>query len=782
MPTEPPRAGPPPPPRRITDWPPPVRLALLESVYRRLPAVLAINQIVALVVLAVLLIEWSLPPVGAWLAVMTASLLWRLMQWRRFQETPPGPDEMRPWEIRLIAGAGATGVCWGLVGYLFYDPGAAISQFFVPFILAGMVAGSATALTGHLPAFLAFGGGALLPFALRLVQVGEPTQFAMAGLILFYIVGVSYLGRSYALSVRESVLLTAERSDLVGALRQRSAQLEATIDSIGQGVAVFERDGRLMMWNQRHRDLHGYPAELYQRGRPLADFLAVDAARGSTSAADAELLRMVTGSHGAAPRPVRFERAGSAGRILEVEHTPMPDGGFVSTSTDITERKRDEERMLRLAQHDPVTGLPNRLLFEDRLAQAIARSRRTGDPLALMLLDLDRFKAINDAYGHAAGDAALREVGARVAAVLRDSDTVARIGGDEFALILPDVRSPEDAAALAIKVLARIEPPLRLEGHDVHLAVSLGIALFPHDGRDDEGLLRHADAAMYRAKAAGGGYVLFGSPAPAGSEQRLRLQREIGAALAGDQLSVEFQPLQSLADGRITGAEALLRWRHPELGLLDTELVIRVAEASGDILAIGEWLLLAACRAAAAWPDPLPVAVNVATTQLRQPGFADAVARILGEARLAPERLELEVVETTVLDEIEQVAATLQAVRALGVRLSLDDFGTGYASLSHLRRFPLHALKIDRSFIAELEHPDSVAIVQSMVELGHRLGLRVIAEGVETEAQLDFLRSRHCNDMQGYYFSRPLPAAEMSRLLREKRRLRLPLKIANYSG
>jgi diguanylate cyclase (GGDEF)-like protein len=721
-----------------------------------------------MVTLAVLLVDWPLPPLGAWLAVMTASLAWRLMQWRRFGQAAPGPDEMRPWEVRLSLGAGATGLCWGLVGYLFYDPAAGTSQFFVPFILAGMVAGSATALTGHLPAFLAFGSGALLPFALRLLQVGEATQLAMAALILLYMAGVAYLGRSYALSVRESVLLAAERSDLVAALRERSAQLEATLDSISQGVAVFERDGRLMMWNHRHRDLHGYPLELYRQGCPLADFLTVDAARGNTSAADAELLQMVTGARGAAPRPVRFEQAGAGGRILEVEHRPMPDGGFVSTSTDITERKRDEERMLRLAQHDPVTGLPNRLLFEDRLAQAIARSRRSGDPLALMLLDLDRFKAINDAYGHAAGDAALRELGRRVAGALRESDTVARIGGDEFALILPGVSSAEDAAALAAKVLARIEPPLRLEGEDVHLAVSLGVALFPQDGRDGEELLRRADAAMYGAKAAGGGYRLFGGSAPPSSGHRLRLQREIGAALAAGELSVVYQPQKSLGHGRITGVEALLRWRHPDLGLLDTELVIRVAEASGDILAIGEWTLLAACRAAASWPGSLPVAVNVATTQLRQPGFAATVARILGEAGLAPQRLELEVVETTVLDEIEQVAASLDEVRALGVRLSLDDFGTGFASLSHLRRFPLHGLKIDRSFIAGLDEPASAAIVQSMIELGHRLGLRVIAEGVESEAQLAVLRRLGCDEAQGHAIARPMLAAELEAWLRQR--------------
>jgi predicted signal transduction protein with EAL and GGDEF domain len=333
------------------------------------------------------------------------------------------------------------------------------------------------------------------------------------------------------------------------------------------------------------------------------------------------------------------------------------------------------------------------------------------------------------------------------------------------------VDSADDAAALAVKVLTRVEPPFRFEGQDVQLSISLGIALFPGDGRDGEELLRHADAAMYRAKAAGSGYSLFGSPADSRSEQRLRLQREIGAALSKGDLSLAYQPQQRLADGQITGAEALLRWRHPELGQLDPELVVRVAETSGDLVAIGEWALLEACRAAASWPEARPglqVAVNVAVNQLRQPGFAATVKVILDEAGLAPQRLELEVVETTVLDELEQVAATLEAVRALGVRLSLDDFGTGYASLSHLRRFPLQALKIDRSFVADLEHPDSVAIVQSLVELGHRLGLRVVAEGVESGGQLEILRGLGCDEVQGHVVSAPLGALELAAWLGER--------------
>jgi diguanylate cyclase (GGDEF)-like protein len=473
---------------------------LLSGLFQRLPIVILLNLAVALGTVLVFAGRRPLAVIASWFLFMLATLALRLWAWQARRRATAAAALLPVRARQFTLGAAATGLAWGLAGVLFYSPDAQVSQIFLPFIMAGMVGGSVTALTGYMPAYVAFSTSMLVPYAARLAVEGDGVHLVMASLTLLYLVGMGLLGRTVNASMVAAVRLAAENEALVAALREKSAQLEATFDNVNQGVAVFDREGLLETWNPRHRALHGYPAELYRRGVAIGEFVRHDRQNGTPAGAPPEGLGPTA--------PVRFEQPGAAGRVLEVERSPMPGGGFVSTSTDITERKRAEDRMLHLAQHDPLTGLSNRLLFNDRLQQAMALARRSGNLMAVILLDLDNFKQVNDVLGHPVGDRALKQTATRLRAALRASDTVARFGGDEFAFILQELPDARAATVIADKLVGQLGQPLDLEGRTWQLRASLGIALFPSDGTDAEQLMKNADRAMYRAKAAGGGFEL----------------------------------------------------------------------------------------------------------------------------------------------------------------------------------------------------------------------------------------------------------------------------------
>lgn len=437
----------------------------------------------------------------------------------------------------------------------------------------------------------------------------------------------------------------------------------------------------------------------------------------------------------------------------------------LSNSIDITERKHAKVRMRHLAQHDSLTGLPNRLLFHDRLRHALARCRRDRTDLAVMLLDLDNLQQVNHALGHRVGDRILEEVALRLRAGLRESDTVARIGGDEFALILPVLPETEAAAVVARKILTRLEMPVEVEDRRVALRASLGLALFPHDGDQPEVLLQNADLAMYRAKAAGGGFHPLAARMRRESDHRLSLERELQHAIERGQLRLEYQPLLDLQHRSIRGVEALVRWRHPELGEVGPEALIRTAEESGQIERIGAWILAEACTAATTWRcdgGPLRIAVNVSGDQLRDSHLVELVRGVLADTGWPAEQLELELTETGPIAEVGEVAPMVERLRELGVSLAIDDFGAGHTGLGHLRQLPLDALKIDRSLVTDLEREADAAIAASLIDLGHRLRLRVVAEGVETPAQLAILQRLGCDEAQGHIVGAPASRAEMA--------------------
>lgn len=437
---------------------------------------------------------------------------------------------------------------------------------------------------------------------------------------------------------------------------------------------------------------------------------------------------------------------------------------FVAILEDISERKAQDARIRHMAQHDFLTGLPNRALLEDRLRQAMPLALRNGSCLAVMFLDLDRFKTINDSLGHQVGDALLRQVAQRLSGCVRVADTVSRQGGDEFVVLLQDLETPEQAASVARKILDVVAEPYAIEGTHLVVTPSVGISVFPQDGQDIATLLRNADAAMYHAKAAGrNNFQFFTREMNARVRERAAMEARLRRALqSGQGLSLQYQPRIDLATGAVAGMEALLRWHDPDLGAVAPANFIPVAEESGLILPIGEWVLREACRQNRAWQDAglpvLPVSVNLSAVQCRQAGLEEVVLDALGSAGLAADCLELEVTETSIMHDIEAVGGTLEALRARGIRLSIDDFGTGYSSLAYLKRLPLDRLKIDRSFVRDAPHDaDDAAITAAIVGMARTLGLRTLAEGIETESQLEFLRRLGCEEAQGFLFSRPLP-------------------------
>lgn len=442
------------------------------------------------------------------------------------------------------------------------------------------------------------------------------------------------------------------------------------------------------------------------------------------------------------------------------------------TLRDITDRKEAEARIRYMALHDALTGLPNRTLFIDRVGQVVAQARRHESSAAVLVLDLDRFKHVNDSLGHHVGDLLLEEFARRLRTCIRESDTAARLGGDEFAICLPDLHSAQTAETVAAKILAAVCEPFQIEQHDLVIGASIGIARFPGDGVDPGTLLRAADTAMYDAKANGRGlYRYFTPELNEAAQLRHTLVTEVRNALQRDEFVLYYQPQLSLTSEHITGVEALLRWEHPQRGIVSPSLFIPLLEELGLMPDIGEWVLHTACAQAVSWSEqglpPMRIAVNLSAQQFYRGNIVQVVSQALGQSGLAPHLLELELTESLTLDETEATVRIMGELKNVGVSLTLDDFGTGWSSLSYLRRFPLDRIKIDRSFMRDVTtHDSAAAVVHSILNLAQSLGLTCVAEGVETTEQLSYLKEKLCSEMQGYLFSQPLPAAEMPALLR----------------
>ena len=544
-------------------------------------------------------------------------------------------------------------------------------------------------------------------------------------------------------------------------------------------VYVLDANGCFTFVNDRAEDLLGYRREdllgrhfsllIHDEDLPQARYVFCERRTGKRATRDVEL-RLKVNSSAPAVRffetyvlPISLHSAGI--------YNPSGTGGlgeFLGTygcARDITDRKRNEELLNYQAYHDLLTSLPNLILFQDRLRQALAQSKRYGHQLAVMYLDLDRFKLINDSLGHAAGDQVLRTTAERVVACLRDEDTLARIGADEFTLLLPQIAQREDAKIVAEKILARVREPQIVAGHEVFCSASIGIALYPDAGETVEALVQSADVAMYYVKSSGkDSFRFFREDMQASYSTHLAIEQDLHRAVEAGQFEVFFQAKVDVRDYRVVGLEALLRWRHPEKGLLFPSEFIPLAEECGLIIPIGDWVLQATCREIRRWRDhglpPLKVSVNISPLQIEQEDFIAKLLAILHDADLDGNSLEIEITEHGLVKKREQIVATLRQLSSHGITIAIDDFGTGYSSLAYLQQFPIHTLKIDRSFVQEIATPGQEAcLVDAITAMARGLNLHLVAEGVETLAQLDYLKQRGCNEVQGFLFSRPVSAA-----------------------
>jgi diguanylate cyclase (GGDEF)-like protein/PAS domain S-box-containing protein len=559
--------------------------------------------------------------------------------------------------------------------------------------------------------------------------------------------------------------------------------MTALINGLPEVVCFKDGAGRWMAVNRHYLDLfdlHGVnclnrsAAELAQHAPVYRSLLT------GTSATDEQAW--------ASRRPISYEwrvsQPDGSERIYDVTKTPLfnRDGSryrLVEIGRDVTESRVTAERIEHIAHHDSLTQLPNRVLFHDRLRSALAQARRGNSMVALLLLDLDKFKDVNDTCGHHVGDLLLKAVGSRLRRCVRETDTVARLGGDEFAVVLTNLPAADGASTVAESIIRGIAEPYDLDDNEVIISCSLGITMFPNDGYDGEQLLKNADLALYRSKREGRAcYHFYIAEMDEEVRRRKSIERDLRHALGSDALTLAYQPLIDLRSGRVCGAEALCRWNHPELGPIQPTVFIPIAERSDLIFRLGRWVLHRVCLQIEAWQRAgLPVvmiSVNLSPAQFRHPDLLDTVKSVIERTRVDPRLLQLEITETIAMHDFDYSVKVLKELHDLGLTIAIDDFGTGYSSLNYLKHIPVDKLKIDRSFVTDIGlHPDNAAIVRAIVSLGHGIGAKINVEGVETAEQLHFMNSHACDECQGFYFSRPLSPEGYAQLLTEPKPWRL---------
>jgi diguanylate cyclase (GGDEF)-like protein len=553
-------------------------------------------------------------------------------------------------------------------------------------------------------------------------------------------------------------------------LRLVSSQqaLSDTLENINQGIIMVDAQRRVPVINRKVTELLGLPADLVARLRNFDDILKWQLDQGEFGAGgDATSgFRSFVERGGIDAHPM-YERTRANGTVLEIRTNLLTDGRTVRTYTDITERKRSEAQITFLAHHDALTSLANRAAFHSGLEQSLGFAAPNAGKFAVLCLDLDRFKLVNDLHGHATGDILLQQVAERLRKTVRGEDLVARLGGDEFAILQSDVHQPEAAVRLANRMVHCLAEPFEIDGRLLSVGTSIGVALYPSHGLSANTLMKNADAALYRAKESGRSIFRVFDPAMnIRVHERRLLEKDLRAALSEGQFALFYQPIWDVERDRLLGFEALLRWLHPERGLIPPSEFIPLAEEIGLIRQIGIWVLKAACTAACRWPADIRLSVNLSPIQFIDDDLPEQVKDVVRQAGLAPNRLELEITESVLIEDGERVLDLIRRLRECGVSIALDDFGAGYSSLSYLRRFPFDTIKIDRSFVqAIVESKTTYAIVGSLITLGRNLGIQVVAEGVETKAQLDVLQRLHCRYIQGFLLGSPVAVIELPRLL-----------------
>ncbi|WP_342725487.1 EAL domain-containing protein [Bradyrhizobium sp. B097] len=554
-------------------------------------------------------------------------------------------------------------------------------------------------------------------------------------------------------------------------LEEQRLRLDTAINHMGEGLCMFDAEKRLVVCNERYAKMYRLPPELLLPGTAHREIITHRIAngilRGETSDVAATQVLATLNALPADETSSRVDELAD-GRLICVTRQPMPGGGWVATHRDVTEQRRSEAKITHMAQHDALTDLPNRVLLKEWMEQALSGARCGGPSLAVLMLDLDRFKDVNDTLGHPAGDALLKSVASRLRRCVSDTTLVARLGGDEFAVIDYVTDPVAEAGVLAERIRKALSEPIDLGDHRVTTTTSIGIAIAPRDGTDSDEVLRSADLALYSAKSGGRGSFRFFEPELDRLLQTRRsLERDMRSALANGEFELHYQPFINVASGETCGFEALLRWHHPQRGMVSPAQFIPLAEETGLIVPLGEWVLRTACAEAAKWPDDLKIAINLSPVQFRSPELVPVIVHALASSGVSPDRLELEVTETAIIQDSEAVFAALSQLHDLGVRIALDDFGTGYSSLSFLQKFPFDKVKIDRSFVSELAGAtdESRRIARAIVRFAVSLGKTTTAEGVETREQLDILRADACVEVQGFHFSPAVQSEKVAQMI-----------------
>ncbi len=587
---------------------------------------------------------------------------------------------------------------------------------------------------------------------------------------------VAVIGTTLAVAVRWFPLRALDRT--LEALRntqrdlaEQNKRLDAALTNMSQGLCMYEADGRLAISNPRFAEIYGLPKDKVLPGMTTYDLVALLRATGGAFDVDPQGTLAIRDSIYREGKAGAFVQRLTDGRSISILYRPRPGGGFVVTFEDITERLAAEERIKHLANYDALTDLPNRVTFYDRMESILRHLRRT-ESVSVLSLDLDHFKGVNDTLGHPVGDRLLQAAADRMRTCVRDTDIVARLGGDEFAIVqIPSAQSL-DTNALAARLIEVVGAPYDIEGHQVVVGASIGISVAPADGATPDTLMKNADLALYRAKADGGGtFRFFETEMDARMQVRRTLELELRKAILKGEFELHYQPIVEVKTGRITSCEALIRWFHPERGMIPPMEFIPIAEETSLIIPLGEWVLRHACSEAVRWPKGVTVSVNLSPAQFKNPNLVKTIVNVLTDCGLPAARLELEITETVLLQDNDHALAILHELRGLGIKIAMDDFGTGYSSLGYLRSFPFDKIKIDQSFIRDLtSKEDSVAIIRAVVGLSSSLGITTIAEGVETKEQLARLTKEGCNEVQGFFFSPPRPAAEIEHILNETAR------------
>ena len=739
-----------------------IRAALIESLFAPIASLILGAVACSIVGAAVALRvgdQWIMANSVAILAVGMLRVASALF-YKRYKEA----DKLaatRIWEHVYEYGA------WGfsaLLGLLCWMAITRTADASLQMAVTTTTAGYAAAISGRNAGrpFIAVGQLTLctLPMAVALLFYPDWVHTAMGLVVLMFVYGMVDITMSIRDIIIQALTMTRKEAALAARFEQQANRFDIALNNMSHGLCMLDEQNRLQVWNERFLELLHLKDMPVRVGMPATHLLrhSIRAGNHRTKSIKKVFTDLAQGL--AQDRFDQVQTSPDGDRTIAVSRRIMSGGGSVVILEDVTESKRAQERITHLAKYDDLTGLANRNQFRERINGMLAAMHKRKNHVAIHLIDLDRFKTINDTLGHPIGDKLLKEVASRLKTVIRPGDMITRFGGDEFVVLQIGTERYQDAKWLAERLARTLKDPFDIDGHRIDIGASIGIAMAPMDGVDADQLLKKADMALYAAKNGGGGdHRFFALEMEEAAQERRALELDLREALTSDQFDLYFQPLVDLRNGRVTTCEALLRWRHPRRGMVPPSIFIPIAEETGLIITLGEWALQRACYEAAKWPKSVKVAVNLSPVQFRDRGLALQVVSALAKSGLPAQRLELEVTERLLLEDSDGTLTVMEQLKNLGVSISLDDFGTGYSSLNYLRKFPFQKIKIDQSFIAGLgEERDAQAIIGAVAGLGASLDKTVVAEGIETEEQLKQVKMHGCHEGQGHLFGEPMPA------------------------